>query len=117
METNNNSPRPSWLDKKETTRSRSGKQEKKLSKAFGGKTTCNSGAKFGENDVVTPQFEIEAKTTLGKGYRLTLSELNSIKRKCSFSKIPLQIIAFEETGDSFVILSLDDFKTLVKLDE
>lgn len=103
---------PNWLHKKEPTRKKSGKQEKFLAKMFDGKLTCNSGAKYSENDVRTKEYEIEAKTTEGKGYRLTVEELLSIRKKTRLGKVPLQIIEFSTYGESFVVLSLNDFEEL-----
>lgn len=108
---------PHWFDKvssdkKEPTRVASGKQEKRLVRLF-----SNSGATFGENDLKTPEFEVEAKTTSSKGYRVTAAEIKSIRDKCNSSKVPLQIIEFSEHKEEVVVLSLTDFMNLLKLEK
>ncbi len=98
---------PAWLGKdkkKDSTRGRSDKQEKRLVKQF-----SNSGAKFGENDLRTPELEIEAKTTAKDGYRLTVEEFRKATRKCSSGRTPVMVIEFSEHGEEFIVLRLADF--------
>ena len=105
---------PSYIGREKPTRDRSAKQEKRLAKSFGGRTTSNSGAKFGENDIKTPDFEIEAKTTYAKQFPLKLETLKSAAKKCPFEKIPLLIVEFDggERKDEYVIIERGDFITL-----
>lgn len=49
------------MDGSTTTRERSKKQESRIAKKLRGYTTINSGATFGQNDVITDFCEIEAK--------------------------------------------------------
>lgn len=109
--------KPKWLNKEVSTRERSNKQEKRLAKTFGGRTTANSGATFGENDVKTPEFDIEAKTTKSKQFILKLEDLKKMQRKTRVDKKPLFIINFEETGDEFILLSISDFLEISRLQE
>lgn len=109
--------KPKWLNKEDTTRKRSEKQEKRLAKTFGGRKTSNSGARFGENDVVTPEFEIEAKTTRSKQYILKTKEIKDMQRKSNFEKIALFIVEFENEGEEVVILRTADFLNLIKKDK
>lgn len=102
--------------KDEPTRKRSDKHEKSVVKRFGGRQTPNSGAVFGENDVRTDMFEIEAKTTKNDGYRITAAELKQIRNKCRQGRIPAQIIEFSEHHVEYIILSTADFLTLTGLD-
>jgi hypothetical protein len=102
-----------WLHNPEPTRKKSGKQEKNLQKMFGGKVASNSGARFGENDVLYIDMEIEAKTTEGLGYRITIAELQSIKKKCRANKTPVQVIEFQKTGESYAILPLTEFERMI----
>jgi hypothetical protein len=94
------------------TRKRSSQHEKSIVKRFGGRTTSNSGASFGENDVRTPQFDIEAKTTQGDGYRITEKELRAIRNKAAGGRIPAQIIRFEAYGTEYIIIQTTDFLDL-----
>ena len=75
--------KPTWLGKVAPTRKNSQKQENRLAKEFGGRTTANSGATFSENDVKTPDFDIEAKTTKSSQFILKVADLKKMQRKCS----------------------------------
>ena len=108
--------KPKWLNKEDSTRKRSDKQETRLAKSFGGRKTCNSGAKFSENDVKTPKFSIEAKTTKKKQFTLKLEELKKMERKAPFKKTPLFVLNFEETGDEYILLPISDFLEMNGLD-
>lgn len=107
--------KPKWLNKEVSTRQRSDKQEKRLAKQFGGRTTSNSGATFSENDVKTPEFDIEAKTTKSKQFIVKLEDLKKMQRKTRVDKKPLFAINFEETGDEFILISLSDFLEITSL--
>ena len=102
-----------WLGKEKPTRKQSGKQESRLAKQFGGKPTANSGAKFHQNDVVTPEYEIEAKTTSSKQFILKVETIEEMNRKCRFGKTPLLIIEFQGSGLEMVVLSNNDFQQLI----
>ena len=102
--------------KDEPTRKRSDRHEKSVVKRFGGRQTSNSGATFGENDVRTDMFEIEAKTTKNEGYRITVAELKQIRNKCRQGRIPIQIIDFSSHGVEYIILSTTDFLDLTGLE-
>ena len=60
------------MDGSTTTRERSKKQESRIAKKLRGYTTINSGATFGQNDVITDFCEIETKTTAHESYSLKL---------------------------------------------
>ena len=100
--------KPDWL-KDEPTRKKSAKQEGKLAKKFGGKLTSNSGARFGENDVITPDYEIEAKKTDAMSYTMKIKELRKMQAKCSNDKVAIEIVEFGN-GESYVIINLNDFR-------
>lgn len=99
----------------ETTRFRSNKQESRLAKQLSGHTTINSGATFGQNDVVTDFCEIEAKTTSKESYSLKLSDWRLLRKKCSAGKIPIFIIDFELSKDSLAVLTYDDLAFLISM--
>lgn len=107
---------PKWLDniKKngETTRSRSDKQENRLAKSFNMRTTSNSGATFGENDLKGDQMEFEAKTTDSSQFIVRIADLEKMEKKCHKDKMPVYIIEFRKHKREMVMISLDDFKFL-----
>lgn len=107
--------RPAWLGKEKSTRQKSDKQENRLAKTFSGKKTANSGARFGENDVTTPEFEIEAKTTEKKQYILKLEDWQKMQKKARVDKKALYIVEFAGNGEEIVMLNLTDFLDLLKL--
>lgn len=60
---------------------RSRAQERRTAQETGGRTTPGSGNTFVRgNDVVTHRWSIECKTTVAKGYRLTLDALQGAER-------------------------------------
>lgn len=103
---------PKWLDKKVSTRDRSSIQESALAKVFGGRTTINSGATFGQNDVITGFSEIEAKTTASASHALTVKDWNKLVSKCNPHKVPLYVVTFEKHNLELVTLTMDDFVAL-----
>lgn len=105
---------PKHLQEKETTRSRSKKQETRIAKELKGRITSNSGATFGENDVITDFCEIEAKTTKNKSFSIKTDEFQKLKGKCKIDKLPIFQIDFETTKDKLVILDYEDFLYLIE---
>lgn len=103
------------MDGSTTTRERSKKQESRIAKKLRGYTTINSGATFGQNDVITDFCEIEAKTTAHESYSLKLSEWVKLKKKCSAKKIPIFVVDFEKSRDSLAILTYEDLQFLIEL--
>lgn len=104
-----------WLhgDRGESTRSRSNAQETNLAAILNGRKTINSGATFGENDVVTDYAEIEAKTTTKFSYTFNRADFLKLRDKCKDNKIPMMVVQFETFGESFAILGFDDLKMLI----
>lgn len=96
-----------------TTRARSKKQESKLAKQLNGHTTINSGATFGQNDVVTDFCEIEAKTTEKESFSLKLSDWRLLRKKCAGNKIPIFIVDFEQSKDTLAVLTYEDLQFLI----
>lgn len=103
---------PKWMNKEESTRSRSKKQENRLAKAIGGRATAGSGSVFGENDVTSDTLDIEAKTTQSTQYILKQKEFAKMKRRTPFGKVPVFVVNFENTKEEYAILSMDDFLML-----
>lgn len=96
-----------------TTRERSGKQESRLAKQLNGHTTINSGATFGQNDVVTDFCEVEAKTTGKESFSLKLSDWRLLRKKCAGNKIPIFIVDFEQSKDTLAVLTYEDLQFLI----
>lgn len=105
---------PKWLQVKETTRSRSKKQESKIAKDLKGRPTLNSGACFGENDVLTDYAEIEAKTTKKESFVLKVSDIEKMNKKCALGKLPIFVIDYETSGHSMAVIQYDDLKYLIR---
>ena len=77
---------------------------------------ANSGAKYGENDLITPKFSIECKRKLSsESINLTKEEVNKcIKRSLKRGKCPLWVS--ETQGNrKFVTLEYSDFINLIKI--
>lgn len=99
---------------KETTRARSKRQESRLAKELNGHTTINSGATFGQNDVVSDYCEVEAKTTLKESFTLKLMDWRILRKKCAGNKIPIFVIDFEQSKDTLAVLTMDDLRFLIE---
>lgn len=109
--------RPKYLEKLysgKTTRERSSKQESRIASELNGRTTINSGATLGENDVVTDFMEVEAKTTQKESFSLKLSDFRKLKKKAKVGKIPAMVIDFESSKDSLAVLPYDDLIYLIQ---
>lgn len=115
MENEENSNRPSWLGKEKSTRAKSDKQETRLAKTFGGRKTAGSGSVHGENDVITPELDIEAKTTESKQYILKLSDWKKMQKKTRVDKKALFIVEFAGNNEEIVMMNLTDFLALTNL--
>lgn len=97
-----------------TTRQRSGKQESRIARQLNGHTTINSGATFGQNDVITDFCEVEAKTTSKESFSLKLSDWRLLRKKCAGNKIPIFIVDFEKSKDTIAVLTFDDLLFLIQ---
>lgn len=96
-----------------TTRERSGKQESRIAKQLNGHVTINSGATFGQNDVVTDFCEVEAKTTKKESFSLKLSDWRLLRKKCAGNKLPIFVVDFEQSKDTLAILTYEDLQFLI----
>lgn len=95
------------------TRERSGRQESRIAKQLNGHTTINSGATFGQNDVITDFCEVEAKTTKHESFTLKLSDWRILRKKCALNKIPIFIVDFEQSKDTLAVLTYEDLQLLI----
>lgn len=101
------------LFENKTTRQRSGKQESRIAKQLNGHTTINSGATFGQNDVITDFCEVEAKTTSKDSFSLKLSDWRLLRKKCAGNKLPIFIVDFEQSKDTLAVLTYEDLQFLI----
>lgn len=109
--------RPKYLERMfagKTTRERSSRQESRIASEINGRTTINSGATFGENDVVNDFMEVEAKTTLHDSFSLKLADFRKLKKKAKVNKIPAMVIDFENSHDSLAVIPYDDLIYLIQ---
>lgn len=104
---------PKWLEKEESTRDRSTRQEKRLAKELGGRVTMNSGATFFENDIVTDTMEVEAKTTSKASFIVKEADLEKMALKCDSKKFPIMLIEFEKTKRVVAVLNYEDLKHIL----
>ena len=87
---------------------RSQAQEKRAATAFGG--TVNSGSGNGvyrKNDVRTPQFSIELKTTTKRQYPLKADELAKAERHALLDGRTM-LFGIEMCGRNWMVLSEED---------
>ena len=101
-----------WINRKESVRKKSIKQERKFAQKVSGKPTSNSGAKFRQNDVNTKDFSFELKLTSAKQYILKESELKKMLLR-SDGRTPVFVIEFEN-GLKLAVLEFSDFENLMK---
>lgn len=99
--------------KGKTTRARSSKQESRLARQLNGHTTINSGATFGQNDVITDFCEVEAKTTRKESFSLKLSDWRLLRKKCAGNKLPIFVVDFEQSKDTLAVLTYEDLQFLI----
>lgn len=102
------------LGEPQTTRQRSHKQESRLARQLNGHTTINSGATFGQNDVITDFCEVEAKTTGKESFTLKLLDWRILRKKCANTKIPIFVVDFEQSRDTLAVLTMDDLRFLLE---
>jgi len=97
---------------------RSIKQEKKLANDIGAKITPQSGAQnTAPSDMIKGNFIIESKATKGKSISVKEAWLHTLKyTPMHLGKIPTLILEFLGRG-RYVVMSEDDFKTLIKESE
>lgn len=103
------------MAKRDTTKFNSNKQEKRIAKEIGGRTTIASGSLyFQKADVRTDKFLLEAKTTAKDYYSLSIATWRKIKSQALKDnlRIPLMCIDLENGKNSLAIISIHDFLSL-----
>jgi hypothetical protein len=110
---------PKWINLEETGkqhRKKSDQQEKRIAKKLGGRVTANSGARFGENDVLTDTLDMEIKGTKKKQYTLKLSDLDKMVRKSRSNRYPAFLIEFfDDNGNPIRSMILTDFSDFLEM--
>lgn len=90
------------------------RQERRLANKLGG--TVNSGSGNGwirKGDVRTEQELFELKITSAKSYSLKDAELEKNSNQALIDgRIPIFLVEFKSSGNSWVIMSKDDYLTL-----
>lgn len=104
---------PKWLNRPDTTRARSRRQESRLAKELLGYPTINSGATLSQNDVVTDYCELEAKTTRREQFIFKLEDWDKLTTKCQVGKVPIFVIEFEGRKLELAVLNIEDLNFLV----
>jgi len=100
---------------KSNNRKRSDKRESFLAKDLGGKTTVNSGATFGENDVETESLSIDDKTTVKSSYTITVDTFKKVKARTKADKMPVLTINFENDNLCLAVINYSDLKFMIEL--
>lgn len=89
------------------------RQEKDLADRYGGRRTPGSGNQWDrKNDVRTDRFSIEAKTTTKGQYILKAKELEEGEKHALLDGREF-IFMVELNGRNWVVISQDDFDTLL----
>jgi hypothetical protein len=102
---------------KKPTRYYSSRQENKVAKDVGGKTTANSGATmFDKGDLKTDQFLIECKTKTSNSDSISIKKewLDKLKDESLFMKKKYEALIFNFGPDSknYAIIDLELFNIL-----
>lgn len=88
-------------------------QEKRIASTFGGRVTPGSGNQWHtKNDVRTPKFSFEAKTTTRGQYALKASELETGEKHALADGRDF-VFVIEMHGREWVVISREDFELLV----
>lgn len=104
------------MAKKGTTKFKSNKQEKSVSKDLNGKTVVGSGARwFADSDVKTDKFLVECKTTSKNYFAVTTKLWEKIAKEAvkDHWRIPLMVIDLNDDTvhdkERYVIFNPNDF--------
>lgn len=90
------------------------RQERTLAKELGGSVNAGSGNGWvRKGDVRSEQELWECKVTSAKSYSLKHADLDTLyKQALMDGRIPIFLIEFLKQGDSFVVLTKDDYMEL-----
>ncbi len=106
---------PKHLQNLDTTpQVRGRKYESNVAKALKGRLAVNSGATFGQNDIIADYCEVEAKLTTNSSYSLKAEYFKEVKNKCAITKIPLMVINFEAHKSTLAVMPMEDLEFLLE---
>jgi len=63
---------------------------------------------------VSKDHEFEIKYTDAASYKLNISDLEKLERKCSMNREPVFLVEFRQIGKTYAIVELGYLETLVK---
>ena len=94
---------------------KSKKQEEKIAKDIGGRTTPGSGALwFSKADVRNDKYLIEAKFTDSNKYQLKYTTWDKIKREAINDGLRIPVMQIDIQGSQYALLRVDDLEALAK---
>ena len=94
---------------------KSKKQEEKIAKDIGGRTTPGSGALwFSKADVRNDKYLIEAKFTDSNKYQLKYETWDKIKREAINDGLRIPVMQIEIQGSQYALLRVDDLEALAQ---
>jgi hypothetical protein len=100
---------------KKSKREQADREERKLAKRVGGKQTKNSGATpWDKGDVKLDGFRIDHKYTDKKQYTFKPQELRKLIGAAKWDDISLLWVSFRRLNEDYVIMSSDDFLSLLE---
>lgn len=90
------------------------RQERTLAKELGGSVNAGSGNGWVRKGDVRSEKELwECKVTSAKSYSLKHADLDTVyKQALMDGRIPIFLVEFLKQGDSFVVLTKDDYMEL-----
>ena len=92
---------------------KSKKQEEKIAKDIGGRTTPGSGALwFSKADVRNDKYLIEAKFTDSNSYQLKYTTWDKIKREAINDGLRIPVMQIDIQGSQYALLRVDDLEAL-----
>lgn len=92
-----------------SSKDRSLTQETRIAEDLGGKRQPASGSRWGyRRDVITPEFLIEAKTTITSSYRVSDKDIKFLKSQAyEKGKVPLYIVELNSNAEVVVVPTQD----------
>ena len=94
---------------------KSKKQEEKIAKDIGGRTTPGSGALwFSKADVRNDKYLIEAKFTDSNSYQLKYTTWDKIKREAINDGLRVPVMQIDIQGSQYALLRVDDLEALAQ---
>ena len=97
---------------------KSKKQEEKIAKDIGGRTTPASGALWAfKGDVRNDKYLIEAKFTDSNSYQLNYTTWDKIKREAINDGLRIPVMQIDIQGSQYALLRVDDLEALAQYKE